>query len=92
MGLFTALLTLPLAPVRGTMWIAEQVSAEATRELGDEAAIRRELAELEARHELGEISDEEYEQAENDLLERLMWARQAAQEQGVPDAGSDESW
>ena len=36
MGLFTGLLTLPLAPVRGTVWIAEQLAAEAERrfELG----------------------------------------------------------
>ena len=32
MGLFTGLLTLPLAPVRGTVWIAEQLAAEAERE------------------------------------------------------------
>ena len=80
MGLFTGLLTLPLAPVRGAMWIAEQVSAQAERELGDEATIRRQLAELEVRHDMGEISDDEYEQGENELLERLMRARQAARE------------
>jgi cytochrome c-type biogenesis protein CcmI len=79
-GLFTALLTLPLAPVRGTMWIAEQVAAQAARELGDEATIRRQLAELELRHDLGEIDDDEYEQAEDTLLERLLSARQAARE------------
>ena len=60
------------------MWIAEQVSAQAERELGDEATIRRQLAELEVRHDMGEISDDEYEQGENELLERLMRARQAA--------------
>jgi cytochrome c-type biogenesis protein CcmI len=79
-GLFTGLLTLPLAPVRGTMWIAEQVAAQAARELGDEATIRRQLAELELRHDLGEIDDDEYEQAEDALLERLLSAREAAQE------------
>jgi len=28
MGLFTALLTLPLAPVRGVTWVADQVAQE----------------------------------------------------------------
>src|SRR5439155_21924405 len=44
MGLFTGLLTLPLAPVRGTVWIAEQLAAEAERELRDERSVRRRLA------------------------------------------------
>ena len=83
MGFFTALLTLPLAPVRGTMWIAEQVSAEAERELGDEEAIRRQLSELEVRRDLGEIDDEEYEQAENELLRRLIRTREARGGAGI---------
>ena len=29
MGLLTGLLTLPLAPVRGTIWIAEQLALQA---------------------------------------------------------------
>ncbi|MGO4759259.1 gas vesicle protein GvpG, partial [Streptomyces sp. 2MCAF27] len=35
MGLITGLLTLPLAPVRGVAWIAEQLRQEALRELYD---------------------------------------------------------
>jgi hypothetical protein len=76
-GLFTGLLTLPLAPVRGTIWIAERLMEEAEQELGDEAAVRRRLAELEVRHELGEISDEELAEAEDALLAQLD-ARRAA--------------
>lgn len=77
MGLLTGLLTLPLAPVRGTVWIAERLIEEAERELGDETAIRRQLTELEIRHDLGEISDEEFAEAEDALLVRLVAARQA---------------
>ena len=32
MGLVTGLLTLPLAPVRGTIWIAEQLMAQAEKD------------------------------------------------------------
>ena len=71
MGLITGLLTLPLAPVRGTMWIAERLLEEAERELNDPAAIERELLEAEARHERGEISDDEFERIEDELLRRL---------------------
>jgi hypothetical protein len=71
MGLFTGLLTLPLAPVRGTVWIAEQLAAEAERELRDERSLRRRLAEAERQFELGAITAEEYEAIEDELLARL---------------------
>ena len=47
MGLITGLLTLPLAPVRGTVWIAEQLTAEAERELREAQSPRRRLIEAE---------------------------------------------
>ena len=71
MGLLTGLLTLPLAPVRGTVWLAERVLEQAEREAGDEDAVRRGLLELEMRHDLGEIDEVEYAQAEEELLARL---------------------
>ena len=82
MGLLTGLLTLPLAPVRATAWIAERVAEQAAREMGDEAAIRRELAELETSHALGEITDEEYEHLEDELLEQLTRAQELTEEGG----------
>jgi hypothetical protein len=74
MGLFTGLLTLPLAPIRGTMWIAEQVAEQAARELDEGRAVRRQLAEAELRYERGEITVEELELIEDELLERLRLA------------------
>ena len=71
MGLLAGLLTLPLAPVRGTVWIAEQLAAEAERELRDERSLRRRLAEAERQFELGAITAEEYEAIEDELLARL---------------------
>jgi len=75
MGLFTALLTLPLAPVRGTVWIAEKLQEQAELELYDESAIQRQLAELAAARETGEYDEAEIEQAEDVLIERLMELR-----------------
>jgi hypothetical protein len=71
MGLLTGLLTLPLAPLRGTVWIAEQLAEQAARELDDEKVIRRRLAEAELSYELGHITIEELEQIEDELLDRL---------------------
>jgi hypothetical protein len=71
MGLVTGLLTLPLAPVRGTIWVAEQLVAEAERELRDERSVRRRLAEAERQFETGTLTAEEYEAIEDELLEQL---------------------
>ena len=71
MGLFTGLVTLPLAPVRGVVWIAEQVMEEMERELHDEDSIRRELVQLELDCEDGLIDEEERKVRENALMERL---------------------
>ena len=76
MGLITGLLTLPLAPVRGTVWLAERIQEQAEAELYDEDVIRAQLMEIEAGREAGEISEEEATQAEDQLLERLIAARE----------------
>jgi hypothetical protein len=75
MGLISGLLTLPLAPVRGVAWISEQVALEAERELNDETRARRELARLEMELELGQIDERQFEEREDELLERLERAR-----------------
>jgi hypothetical protein len=71
MGLFTGLITLPLAPVRGVAWIAEQVMEEIERELYDEDSIRREMLQLELDFDDGVIDEEERQAREEVLLERL---------------------
>jgi hypothetical protein len=75
MGLITGLLTLPLAPVRGTVWLAERIQEQAELELYDESAIRERLRELEEARQAGELAPEEIDEAENELLERLMEIR-----------------
>jgi type II secretory pathway predicted ATPase ExeA len=74
MGLLTGLLTLPLAPIRGTVWIAEQLAEQAARELDEGRTIRRQLAEAELRYERRELTVEELEEIEDELLERLRLA------------------
>jgi hypothetical protein len=75
-GLFTCLLTLPLAPVRGTVWIVEQVADEVDRQLYDEGNIRRELLQLELDHDDGYIDAEERLAREEELFERLAIAQE----------------
>ncbi|MBV9803110.1 MAG: gas vesicle protein GvpG [Solirubrobacterales bacterium] len=86
MGLFTGLLTLPLAPVRGVAWIAEQVMEEMERELYDEESIRREFLQLELDFEDGLIDEEERQVREDTLMERLAMS-QAGDDQAVQGDG-----
>jgi len=74
-GLITGLITFPLAPVRGTIWIAERILEQAERELYDERAIRAQLMAIEEAREDGTISEEEASRAEDELVERLLAAR-----------------
>ncbi len=80
MGFFTGLLTLPLAPVRGVVWVAEQLAEEAERELYDEDRIRAQLLQLELDVEEGRLDEHERVQREDELFERLAVARLRDQE------------
>jgi hypothetical protein len=74
MGLITGLLTLPLAPVRGAAWVAELLAQEAERELAAAHSPQQALAELEAARATGELSQEEFEQLEEQLLDEIFAA------------------
>lgn len=75
MGFLTGILLLPLAPLRGTIWLAERLAEVAEREADSEATFRRLLVEAEIAFESGELSEAEYEQVEDELLEHLELAR-----------------
>jgi Gas vesicle protein G len=87
MGFFTGLLTLPLAPVRGVAWVAEQVTEEAERQLYDEDRIRAELLQLELDAEDGAIDEDEQREREEELFDRLAVAQMRR-----ADAAAMESW
>jgi chorismate mutase len=72
MGLLTGLLGLPLAPVRGTIAVADQVFKQAEDEYYDPARIRQQLEEVDRQRESGAISEDEAIAWEDELVERLM--------------------
>lgn len=80
MGLITQLLTLPLAPVRGALWVMDQVVLTAEQQYYDPEPVRRQLAELEQDLLDGRITEEEFDRVEDELLDELEW-RQAWQRQ-----------
>ena len=76
MSLLGGILSAPLVgPIKGVLWIVQTLAEHAERELYDEGNIRKDLAALEQRYELGSITAEEYDRGETELLERLNQAR-----------------
>lgn len=72
MGFFSELLLLPLAPVRGVVWVAEQVEGEVDRRLNDPAVIRAQIDEVDSAFDRGEISEGERDEQQEVLLQRLV--------------------
>ena len=78
MGLLTGLLMAPLAPVKGVAWVAQKVAEAAMQEHHSPAAVHAQLRELARQLEAGMISESEFDQAEDELLDRLWTAPQRA--------------
>jgi Gas vesicle protein G len=70
-GLITGLLTLPLAPLRGTIALAELLRDEAEAVLNDPDRIREELEHVENLRQEGVLTDDEAMAWEDSLIERL---------------------
>jgi hypothetical protein len=60
-----------LAPLKGIIWMGQKLSDMAQKELGDEGCVKKELMRLQLQFELDEISRQEYDQKEDELLDRL---------------------
>jgi hypothetical protein len=60
-----------LAPLKGVIWMGQKLSDMAEKELSDKGRIKEELMWLQLQFELDEISEEEYNKKESELLDRL---------------------
>ena len=60
-----------LAPVHGVMWLGGKLNEVIQHEANDEGKLKENLLELQAKLDLGEISEDEYRRQETTLLERL---------------------
>lgn len=76
MGLITGILGLPLAPIRGTIAVAEQVLQAAEDEYYDPARIREQLEAVDWQRQTGEITEDEAVALEDELVERLLEGQQ----------------
>ncbi len=60
-----------LAPLKGVVWLGQKLNEIAQNELNDDGRIKEELMALQLRFEMDEISEQEYDEKERELLERL---------------------
>jgi polyhydroxyalkanoate synthesis regulator phasin len=70
-GLITGIVGLPLLPLKGVIWVAERIRQEAESQYYDPTRIRAQLDELEEAVRKGTLSEEEAEELEDELLDRL---------------------
>jgi hypothetical protein len=77
MGVLSAVLLLPLAPIRGVVALAEVIQRRVDQELNDPATTRRQLEALEEARERGEISPEEEDEAQDEILQARIRPRVA---------------
>ncbi|WP_063052233.1 gas vesicle protein GvpG [Nocardia arthritidis] len=76
MGLLSTILSLPIAPVRGVIWLGEVIQDQVDQKMHDPATMRRQLEEIDAAAAAGQLSEEERKQAQQAVLDR-MTGRQA---------------
>ncbi|WP_054814763.1 gas vesicle protein GvpG [Nocardia arizonensis] len=72
MGLLSSIVLLPLAPVRGVVWLGEMIQDEVERQLHDPAQLRRELEEIDRAEAAGHLSRHECEEARQAILDRMI--------------------
>jgi len=66
-----------IGPMKGLLWVAEQIKDQTDTELYDDSKILVELSELELRLDLGQIELKDFEAQEDVLLQRLQKVREA---------------
>ena len=72
MGLLKTILTAPVrAPVNGFFWVAGKLAEKLEAEVYDPKKIQKELEDLQLKFDLGQITEEQLEEGETILLERL---------------------
>ena len=75
MGILTGIASLPIAPLRGVVGLAELIERQAEDVHHDPRTIRAELEAVEQSRRDGVLSETEADAREQELLERLMNTR-----------------
>jgi hypothetical protein len=76
MGLLDLLIGPAWTPLRGVIWLGEQIAEQADHELYGEEALQQRLTQLAVALDLEEITEEEFEEQEEAILARLRALRE----------------
>ncbi|ODS34276.1 MAG: gas vesicle protein [Candidatus Scalindua rubra] len=68
-------------PVKGVVWIGSKLKRTAEEDVTDEGRIQEQLLELQMRFEMDELSEEEYDRKETQLMEKLEAIRKYKEEE-----------
>ena len=68
-----------LAPLKGVIFIGKKINDVIEKEMSDEGAIKERLMALQLKFEMDEISEEEYDQREDEILQLLERIREEKQ-------------
>ena len=71
-----------LSPLNLVIWLGKKINEITEKEFSDEGLIKEKLMQLQLRFEIDEISEENYNRQEKELLERLEAIRKAREEEG----------
>lgn len=71
MGVLSSILLWPLAPVRGVVALGEVIQEQVEQEMRNPALARRELEATQEAYQSGEISADEMERSEQQVLDRM---------------------
>ncbi|QOV23452.1 gas vesicle protein GvpG [Anabaenopsis elenkinii] len=84
--LLKLLLSPVMGPINGVVWIAEKIEERANTEFDDQENLNKQLLTLQLSLDMGEISEEEYDAKEEEILLKL----QELEEEARLEAESEE--
>jgi Gas vesicle protein G len=69
-----------LNPLSGLIWIAEQIQERAAAELDEKENLSKRLLSLQLALDMGDLSEDEYDQRENEILIKMKEVAQRERE------------
>ncbi|TVU54436.1 MAG: gas vesicle protein GvpG [Arthrospira sp. PLM2.Bin9] len=79
------LLLAPLtAPLDGIVWIGEQILERAEAELDDNENLNKRLLALQLAYDMGDISEEDFEEQEEQLLQEILALEESQRQAELP--------
>jgi hypothetical protein len=84
--LLKLLLSPVMGPINGVVWIAEKIEERANTEFDDQENLNKQLLTLQLSLDMGEITEEEYDAQEEEILLKL----QELEEEARLEAESEE--